>query len=142
MPRMPRSLLPDGYFHVTSRGNRGARIFIEDLDRLDFLDLLRSTVDRCSWQLHAYCLMGTHYHLLLEATRERLSAGVRRLNGVYALRFNRRYGLRGHLFETRYSSYVVSEESHFSAALQYILENPVRAGLCSEPGDWHWSGVG
>lgn len=142
MPRMPRSLLPDGHFHVTCRGNRGARIFIEDLDRLDFLDLLRSTVNRSSWQLHAYCLMGTHYHLLLEATRERLSEGMQRLNGVYALRFNRRYGLRGHLFETRYSSYVVSSESHLEAAVNYILENPVRAGLCSEIGAWRWSGVG
>jgi putative transposase len=139
VPRIPRSALPDGYFHVTSRGNRGAHIFLADLDRLDFLDLLRSTVVRSEWRLHAHCLMGTHYHLLLDAPRERLSEGMHRLNGVYALRFNRRYGLKGHLFETRFSSHVLRDESHLSAAVLYILENPVRAGLCNDPSDWPWS---
>jgi putative transposase len=136
---MPRSALPDGHFHVTSRGNRGAAIFVEDLDRLDFLELLRSTVGLFEWRVHAHCLMGTHYHLLLDTTRERLSDGMRRLNGVYALRFNRRYGLKGHLFETRFSSYVLRDELHLAAAVHYILENPVRAGLCREARDWRWS---
>jgi putative transposase len=139
VPRIPRSALPDGYFHVTSRGNRGAHIFLSDLDRLDFLDLLRTTVIRFEWRLHAHCLMGTHYHLLLDTARDRLSEGMRRLNGVYALRFNRRHALKGHLFETRFSSYVLRDDRHLAAAVQYILENPVRAGLCSHPNDWSWS---
>jgi REP element-mobilizing transposase RayT len=136
---MPRRALPDGYFHVTSRGNRGTRIFLEDLDRLDFLDLLQSTATLFAWRAHAHCLMGTHYHLVVEATRDRLSEGMRRLNGVYALRFNRRYGLRGHVFETRFSSWVIRDEQHLTAAVEYVLANPVRAGLCREPRDWQWS---
>jgi REP element-mobilizing transposase RayT len=131
--------LPDGYFHVTSRGNRGARIFLEDLDRLDFLELLQSTAGLFTWRTHAHCLMGTHYHLVIEAARDRLSEGMRRLNGVYALRFNRRYGFRGHLFETRFSSWAIRDEQHLNAAVEYVLANPVRAGLCREPREWPWS---
>jgi REP element-mobilizing transposase RayT len=128
-------------FPVTSRGNRGTHIFLGDVDRLDFLDLLRSTVELFEWRMQAHCLMGTHYHLLVDTTRERLSEGMRRLNGVYALRFNRRYGLTGHLFETRFSSYVLRDEGHLAAAVRYILENPVRAGLCRDSRDWPWSAV-
>ena len=139
VPRTPRSALPDGYYHVTSRGNRGAHVFLEDLDRLDFLELLRSTADLFEWRSHAHCLMGTHYHLIVETSRERLSDGMRRLNGVYAMRFNRRHALKGHVFETRFSSYVLRDARHLAAAVDYVLANPVRAGLCREPCDWQWS---
>jgi putative transposase len=139
MPRIPRRSLPDGYYHVTSRGNRGSHIFTEDIDRLDFLELLRSTVALFDWRAYAHCLMGTHYHLIVETSRERLSEGMRRLNGVYALRFNRRYGLKGHVFETRFSSYVIRDERHLTAAIAYVLANPVRAGLCRDPAEWQWS---
>src|SRR5213083_1372802 len=101
MARTPRCELPDGYFHVTSRGNRGARVFVEDVDRFEFLHLLSSVAESFRWRVHAHCLMGTHYHLVVETTRERLSDGMRKLNGVYARRFNQRHGLKGHLFETR-----------------------------------------
>jgi REP element-mobilizing transposase RayT len=83
--------------------------------------------------------MGTHYHLIVESSREQLSAGMQRLNGVYAIRFNRRHGLKGHLFEARFASYVLRDEEHFTAAINYVLENPVRAGLCASPTDWRWS---
>jgi putative transposase len=139
MPRFPRSQLEDGYFHVTSRGAGGAPIFIGDLDRLDFLHLLETTMSRVGWRAHAHCLLGTHYHLILEATRETLSAGMQRLNGLYALHFNRRHARKGHLFAERYSSYVLRDERHLEAAVEYVLQNPVKAGLCLEARDWQWS---
>jgi putative transposase len=64
---------------------------------------------------------------------------MRKLNGVYARRFNRRHGFRGHLFEERFSSWLVRDEKHFAATILYVLENPVRAGLCASPTDWRWS---
>jgi putative transposase len=139
MPRFPRSQLEDGYFHVTSRGAGGARIFVVDLDRLDFLHLLESTTNSFGWRAHAHCLLGTHYHLVLEATREMLSAGMKRLNGVYALRFNRRHARKGHLFAERYSSYMLRDDRHLEAAVEYVLQNPVKAGLCDHARDWEWS---
>jgi hypothetical protein len=78
-------------FTSRPRGAGGAQIFVVDLDRVDFLDLLEATTNRFGWRRHAHCLPGTHYHLVIEPTREALSAGMQRLNGVYVLRFNRRH---------------------------------------------------
>jgi REP element-mobilizing transposase RayT len=64
---------------------------------------------------------------------------MRRLNGVYALRFNRRHGLKGHLFEARFSSFVLRDHLHLTAAIHYVLQNPVQAGLCREAAEWQWS---
>jgi REP element-mobilizing transposase RayT len=140
MPRVPRSQLPEiGFFHVTSRGVGGIFIFLDDVDREAFRVLLMQVVGMFGWRLHAWCLMGTHYHLLIEAPRGQLSAGMHRLNGLYAQRFNRRHGRKGHLYEERFSSWVVDEERHFRAAVSYIVENPLRAGLCADPRDWFWS---
>ncbi|HSR24845.1 MAG TPA: transposase, partial [Candidatus Eisenbacteria bacterium] len=106
MARRPRSELEDGLFHVTARAVDGTPLFAEDIDRLDFLGLLERAVRRFGWTCAAYCLMGTHYHVVLEARRMDLSAGMRWLNGTYAQRFNRRHERRGHLFGTRFSSWV------------------------------------
>ena len=117
----------------------GAALFEDDVDRIDFLQLLTSTADLLEWRCHAHCLMGTHYHLVLETTQARLSEGMRRLNGDYARRFNKRHGRRGHLFNERFASHVIGGERHLQAAIAYVLENPARAGLCSHAGDWQWA---
>jgi putative transposase len=139
MPRIPRSQLDDGFFHATARGNCGSSLFVDDLDRLDFLQLMRSTADLFLWRCYAYCLMGTHYHVVLSASRAALSDGMRRLNGTYARHFNKRHGQRGHLFEERFSSFVIQDERHLQTAVEYVLHNPVRAGLCRRAVDWKWS---
>jgi len=140
VPRAPRSVLPDyGYFHVTCRGVGGSHIFVDDADREAFVRLLRQASRRFGWRLHAWCLMGTHFHIVVEGPREALSGGMHRLNGLYAQRFNRRYARRGHLFEERFRSWVVEGEAYFWATVNYVLENPVRAGLCDDPRDWFWS---
>jgi Transposase IS200 like len=124
MPRLPRSHLAGGCFQATARAVFGAALFEEDLDRLEFLQLLRSTAAVFDWRCHAHCLMGTHYHLLLETSQERLSTGMRRLNGDYARRFNKRHGRRGHLFDERFASHVIRDEGTSAS------RRPVRA---SEP---------
>ena len=139
MPRIPRSQLDDGFFHATARAIRGALLFENDLDRIDFMQLLGATIRLHEWRCHARCLMGTHYHLVLETSREQLSEGMRKLNGDYARRFNRRHGRRGHLFAERFSAYVIRDEQHLQAAVEYALQNPVRAGLCRNARDWQWA---
>lgn len=139
MPRRPRSELEDGTYHITARGAGGIPLFAEDVDRLDFLGLLERAVGRFSWTCSAYCLMSTHYHVVLEARRADLSRGMRWLNGTYAQRFNGRHQRRGHLFAARFSAWVVHDERHLEATLRYVLENPVRAGICRLPEDWPWS---
>jgi REP element-mobilizing transposase RayT len=139
VPRIPRSQLEDGIYHVTARGTGGKALFACDLDRLDFLRIFQTVAARHGWICHASCLLGTHYHLVLEAPLQRLSEGMRALNGTYALRFNRRHARRGHLFESRYSAWRVHDDRHLAATITYVLENPVRAGLCERAEEWAWS---
>ena len=114
---------------MTSRGVAGLPIFVGDNDRLDFLSLLKGIAHASAWTCHAYCLMTTHYHVVVEATRERVSSGMHQLNGRYAMLFNRRHSRRGHLFESRFSAWVVRDEAHLEATCRYVLDNPARAGL-------------
>jgi REP-associated tyrosine transposase len=138
--RIARTSLPDGFFHVTARGvaQRG-NIFRDNADRETFLAFLRQTVRRQSWICQAFCLMGTHYHLVLETQRAALSSGLQRLNWQYALHFNRKYGCLGHLFADRFSSRVIESEEYLFEACAYVLMNPVKAGLCERVDEWPWS---
>jgi REP element-mobilizing transposase RayT len=141
VPRAPRRSLPDGIYHVTARGIDRDAVFRDDADRVLFLRLLGETVDRQGWICHAFCLMGTHYHLVVEATQAALSRGLQRLNGVYAQLFNRRHERRGHLFGGRFSAWVLDDEEYLQRTCDYIAQNPVRAGLCGRAEEWPWSSV-
>jgi putative transposase len=140
MARQPRSELPDGFFHVTARGVAGGDLFRDDVDRALFVELLARAGITFRWACHAYCLMTTHYHLLIESSRPALSHGMHRLNGLYAQNFNARHGRRGHLFEERFSAYVIEGDAYLENACYYVLHNPVRAGLCESAEDWPWNG--
>jgi hypothetical protein len=83
--------------------------------------------------------MSNHYHLLIETPEGRLVSGMRRLNGAYTQRFNRRHGRVGHLFQGRYKSIVVDADSYLLELSRYIVLNPVRAGMLGEAGEWPWS---
>ena len=128
-----------GVVHVTSRGVRRAPIFVDDHDRRVFIAFLTQASSRRDWACFAYCLMTNHFHLVLAFRQQTLSRGMHRLNGLFARRFNERHGHVGHLFEARFSSVVVQTEPQLLEVLRYVVNNPVRAGLCTDPGDWRWS---
>ena len=139
---MPRTLRADhagAFHHVMARGNRGAEIYLDDIDRRSFLTLLAEVVVRAGWRCHGCCLMSNHFHLLLETPAAMLGEGMRNLNGIYTQRFNRRRRQRGHLFEGRYKSVLVEREAHLLELIRYLALNPVRAGLVKNPQDWQWS---
>jgi putative transposase len=140
MARTLRSSLPDGYFHAYARAVDEACLFKDTPDRRSFLRLLAETAKLFRWQLHAVCLMSTHYHLVLETTRPRLSAGMHWLNGFHAVLFNRRHGRRGHLFGERFGARAIEDDDYLRGACEYVLLNPVRAGLCDRASEWPWSG--
>jgi putative transposase len=139
MARPPRFTAPGAIYHVTSRGNRKGDIFNDVRDRMRFLQLLGQNVERLQWRCHGYCLMTNHYHLLVETPCADISAGMHRLNGIYAKWFNWRHGFEGHLFERRFRGIVVEGDAHFLEASRYIVLNPVRAGLRPGPQNWRWS---
>jgi REP element-mobilizing transposase RayT len=139
MARLPRHVFSDGYFHVTARGAGRIPIYRDDDDCRFFLGLLGLVVKKHDWQLHALCLMTNHYHLVVEATVEQLSAGFQRLNGYYAQTFNGRHGRWGHLFGERFWSGQIESEEELIAVCRYVIANPVRAGLVSRVADWPYS---
>ena len=126
-------------YHLTARGDRQEPIFEDDQDRLVFLDLLAKEVLQQSWVLYAFCLMGNHYHLLLETPEPNLVQGMRRLNGVYTQAFNRRHRRVGHVLQGRYKSILVDKDAYLLELCRYVVLNPVRAGMVASVEDWHWS---
>jgi REP element-mobilizing transposase RayT len=126
-------------YHVTSRGNRRELIYETDEDRRRFLAVLNDVCEAFNWVCHAYCLMGNHYHLLIETPEGNLSQGMRQLNGVYTQRFNRHHGRVGHLFQGRYKAILVEKEAYLLELARYIVLNPVRAEMVWSAVEWPWS---
>jgi putative transposase len=139
MARPLRIQYAGAVYHITARGNEKKAIFKEDRDRKSFLDILANVEKRYHWLCHTYCLMGNHYHLLVETPDSNLALGMRQLNGVYTQLFNRRHRRCGHLFQGRYKSILIQKESHLLEVCRYVVLNPVRAGMATRPGEWRWS---
>jgi putative transposase len=139
MGRSHRILVPGGVYHVTARGTGPIDIYRDDVDRRCFMRRLATVERRFAWIRRALCLMGTHYHLLVETPEPNLSNGMHQLNGLYARLFNTRHGRVGALFQSRFHATLVETEEHLETAAHYIAANPVRAGLCAHPDDWPWS---
>jgi putative transposase len=132
MARPLRLEFSGAVYHVTARGDRREAIFLDDQDRQRFLGLLGREIGQQNWLLYAYCLMGNHYHLLLETPEANLARGMRRLNGVYTQGFNRRYGLSGHVLQGRYKAILVDRDAYLLELSRYVVLNPVRAGLIAK----------
>lgn len=139
MPRAPRIEVADGIFHVATRSVDTTLAYRESADRFYFLDLLWSAIETYEWRCQSYCLMGTHYHLIVQTPNANLASGMQMLNGRYAQRFNWRHSRRGHLFGGRYMSVLIQDDAHLVAAHRYVARNPVRAGICDDPAAWRWS---
>jgi REP-associated tyrosine transposase len=140
MPRSPRVQIAGGHFHVVARAVSGEPLFRDDTDRRRFVTSMNRIVIRLQWHVWAYCLMTTHYHLVAETRNPDLARGIQYVNGLYAQGFNRRWNRFGHLFAERYSSRLIESDAYLAEACSYVLDNPVRAGICDSPLRWPWSG--
>jgi REP element-mobilizing transposase RayT len=118
-------------YHVMSRGDRREDIFLNDVDRQDFIKTLAEACKKTGWQVHAYCLMRNHYHVVLETPEANLVAGMAWLQSTYTIRLNHRNKLFGHVFSGRYKAQMVegSGNGYLRTACDYVHLNPVRAGL-------------
>ncbi|MGA2556304.1 MAG: transposase [Verrucomicrobiota bacterium] len=145
MARPIRIEYPGAVYHVMARGNQGRPIFADDQDRRRFLETLGEAHCKTGWRVHAYVLMGNHYHLLLETPEANLVDGMKWLQGTYTQRYNRRHGVSGHLFQGRYKAAVVDgrEKDYLQVVSTYIHLNPARAGLIEVGGErlkrYRWS---
>jgi putative transposase len=139
MPRPLRIQAAGAIYHIAARGNSGRPIFLDDRDRKLFLTLFEMTVVRYGWRCYGFCLMTTHYHLLVMTPEANLARGMQFLNGLYAQRFNKRHANEGHVFRGRYQSRLVEGDGHFVELCRYLPRNPIRAGMCKGAVDWPWS---
>ena len=107
MARKLRIEYPGAVYHVMNRGDRREAIFLNEKDRELFLETLGEACAKTGWEVHAFCLMGNHFHLVMETPRANLVAGMKWFLGTYTSRFNRRHRLFGHLFSGRYKALIV-----------------------------------
>ena len=142
MARPLRIEFPGAVYHAVSRGNARQTIFADERDHRKFLEILDKTIQRFEWACYAYCLMGNHYHLVIETPEANLSRGMRHLNGTYTQAYHKRYGTVGHLFQGRFKAIIVDKESYLMELVRYVVLNPVRAGITGRPEDWPWSSYG
>jgi REP element-mobilizing transposase RayT len=130
MARRLRVEFPGAIYHLINRGDRRENIFRDDADREKFLETLGETCAKTDWQVHAYCLMRNHFHLVVETPQPNLVAGMKWFLGTYTSRFNRRHKLSGHVFSGRYKSLLVGGQGgYLRTVCEYVHLNPVRARL-------------
>ena len=139
MARPIRLEFPGAIYHVTTRGNEGDDIFVDDQDRQQFLTVLGEVVSRAGWIVHAYVLMDNHYHLLIEVPNSNLSRGMRQLNGVYTQRFNSRHCSGGRVFQGRFKAVLVERDGFLLELCRYIVLNPLRLKAVKNISRYRWS---
>jgi putative transposase len=139
MPRPPRDT-EAGTFHIFTHCVWAAPAhFRDDVDRLNFLrDLARVTV-KAKWTCIAFCMMTTHYHLIVDVLDGVLPVAMHALNLSYVRDFNRRHALRGHAQFHRYGSRRIQDDDDLLETFAYVARNPVEAGMCAFPSEWQWS---
>lgn len=142
MPRQPRLELPGVAQHVTQRGVNRCAIFIDDIDRQHFHNLLREHMHENHVPVHAYVFMGNHIHVLLTpSSRGALSRAMRNLGQCYVQSFNQRHGRSGTLWQGRYKSCLVDSDRYLMTVYRYIELNPARASMVTHPENYRWSSV-
>ena len=136
MPRTAREKSEQNIYHVMLRGIDRQQIFLDQEDDQRFLQVLRQCREISGFSLFAYGLMGNHVHLLLQTGQEPLEQVMKRIGTRYAMWYNSRYERAGHLFQDRFKSEAVRDEAYFATVLHYILNNPVKAGICGKAADY------
>ena len=125
MVRPLRIEYADAVYHVISRNDRREAIAKDNMDRRAFLAILGQALERFNAKVFAYCLMGNHYHLVIQTCEANLSRLMRQINGVYTQTFNRRHVLSGHLFQGSSKAIIVDSESYLLEVCRYVDLNPV-----------------
>jgi len=124
MPRPLRIEYEDAWYHVMNRGGGYRDIYTKKKHRQIFLDVLAESVQQFGIEIHAYCLMDNHYHLLVKTPRSNLGRAMRHINGVYTQRFNREEKTDGPLFRGRYKAIIIEKDSYLLQVSRYIHLNP------------------
>ncbi len=139
MPRPLRIHAPDGFYHVTLRGNHRQAIFARDSERTLLNTIVARAIEKYRARLHAYCWMTNHLHLIVQVSVSPLGKVIQQIASQYARAFQSSLETTGHLFENRYHATLIDTDAYLLEALRYVHQNPVRAGLASAVTHYRWS---
>ncbi|KUG02756.1 hypothetical protein ASZ90_019832 [hydrocarbon metagenome] len=139
MARQKRLKSESGYYHIMMRGNERRDIFLDDQDKIRFIETISEKKQEDRFYLHAFCLMDNHIHLMVSEGTEDIATVIKRIAVSYVYYFNKKYKRVGHLFQDRYRSEVVEDDRYVLALARYIHNNPVKAGLTKTAGEYRWS---
>jgi putative transposase len=139
MPRRLRLQYPDAIYHVMARGNGRQDIVRDDVDRDRLVDHLGRGAIRCSWRVYAFAIMPNHLHVVLKTPHPNLARGMQAFLSGYANRWSRRHRFNGHVFQGRYRTELVEDETYLWTVTRYVHLNPVRGRMVVHPSAWAWS---
>ncbi|MCK5599974.1 transposase [bacterium] len=139
MPRSARLDIEGSYYHLICRGQRKNPLFFSSKDRQKYFEMFNEILEEHDLAVHVYCLMTNHVHLLVRRNKIHLHNFMKRLNTRYAMYFNHKYNVAGHVFQNRYKSMIVLDESYLMHLVKYIHMNPVKAKICDEPSEYEYS---
>jgi REP element-mobilizing transposase RayT len=139
MPRQAREKSKSKIYHLMLRGINRQNIFEDDEDRQRFIETIGRYKTISNYELYGYCLMNNHIHLLVRENDESISKAVKRISSSYVYWYNQKYDRCGHLFQERFNSEVVETDEYFLTVLRYIHQNPIKAGIIKDIGDYLWS---
>ncbi len=139
MPRASRIKSESGIYHIIMRGINRQTLFLDDEDCTKFIQTLQRYREICGYKLFAYCLMGNHVHLLLCENNEPLEIFMRRICGSYVFWYNKKYDRIGYLFQDRFRSEPVEDDTYFVTVLRYIFQNPIKAGIVNKINNYKWT---
>ena len=138
MPRYPRKRSLTGVYHVMLKGIDGRDIFLDEEDKLKFIQNTIKARKKGIFELYAYCLMDNHVHLLIKESEE-IGTSIKRITVGYVQWHNNKYARTGHLFQNRFLSEPVETESYLLTVIKYIHQNPLKAGIVTQLADYKWS---
>jgi putative transposase len=139
--RQARLTWKGAFHHVMNRGLGGKFIFDSDDLKKGFLDLLKEKSKKLKIRIFAFCILGNHFHLILQNTSGEMSEFMKVLSGTYGQFYHRTVGGKGYVFQGRYKSTIIENESYLLNAIGYVLANPVRAKLVEDPFEYNWSSI-
>ena len=144
MPRSPRADEAGGLYHALNRGNLRADIFKKDEDFAAFEQILSEALERYQVELFCYQLMSNHYHLVLRPLVDgEMSRFMKWVGGTHTMRYHAHYKTAGmgHVYQQRYKSFPIQDDSHFLTVCRYVERNALRAGIVDRAEDWRWGSL-
>jgi REP element-mobilizing transposase RayT len=136
MARELRAIDPEAIYHAAPVGSNKNPIIFDDRDAEWLLEDVAKTAERYRWDVLAWCVMSTHYHLVLRMPNGGFSEGFQQINGNHSRRTNRRWDRKAHLFQNRPFALEVKTQAHLVSAILYVLRNPIEAGICKHASHW------